>query len=183
MICIGTAAALLVSAGLTYRFLSPDSVFHILDHPNARSLHCRAIPRSGGIAIVIGIGVAAVLTRLDQTLPEAAPGLVAGCLLITLISFLEDRWGVAAPFRLLAHFLAALLLVRGGLSLATLQVPGLVVTWPAWLAIAATLLFVTWMVNLYNFMDGMDGLAGGMAVCSASARSPFSATAPGIPCS
>jgi UDP-N-acetylmuramyl pentapeptide phosphotransferase/UDP-N-acetylglucosamine-1-phosphate transferase len=164
MIWIGTAAAFLVSAWLTYRFLRPRSVFHILDQPNPRSLHVRAVPRSGGVAIVTGVGVAAIFTRLDQTLPAAAAGLVAGWLLITLISFVEDRWGVAAPVRLLFHCLAALLLVRGGLSLATVHVPGLVVVWPTWLATSATLLFVAWMINLYNFMDGMDGLAGGMAV-------------------
>jgi UDP-N-acetylmuramyl pentapeptide phosphotransferase/UDP-N-acetylglucosamine-1-phosphate transferase len=161
---MGIAAALLVSAGLTHRFLRSGSVFHILDHPNARSLHIRAVPRSGGIAIVTGIVVAGAFTRLDQVLPDTAPGLFAGGILVAVISLCEDRWGVAAPVRLLFHFLAALLLVRGGLSLATFHVPGIVVEWPAWLATLATLLFVVWMINLYNFMDGMDGLAGGMAM-------------------
>jgi UDP-N-acetylmuramyl pentapeptide phosphotransferase/UDP-N-acetylglucosamine-1-phosphate transferase len=62
------------------------------------------------------------------------------------------------------HFLVALLLVYGGYAIDALELPGL--RWPLapWLGAAITCLYVVWLINLYNFMDGMDGFAGGMAV-------------------
>ena len=59
---------------------------------------------------------------------------------------------------------AALLLYLGGLRWAQIGLPGLDAALPDWLALGLTLLYIVWMINLYNFMDGMDGFAGGMAV-------------------
>ena len=66
--------------------------------------------------------------------------------------------------RLLAHALAAALLLGAGLRLNMIELPGLLLILPSWLAILLSLVFIVWMINLYNFMDGMDGFAGGMAV-------------------
>jgi len=66
--------------------------------------------------------------------------------------------------RLPGHLVAAALLVIGGLFLPGFSLPGLAWYWPEWLGILFSLLFLVWMINLYNFMDGMDGFAAGMAV-------------------
>jgi UDP-N-acetylmuramyl pentapeptide phosphotransferase/UDP-N-acetylglucosamine-1-phosphate transferase len=157
-------ASMLISAGLTVLFSREGSPLHILDHPNDRSLHERPMPRSGGPAMVLAIFIAGGVAGMAGPLMGSAPGLLPGFALVAGISFLEDRWGIPPQIRLLVHFGAALLLVRGGLTLATLQVPGLDIEWPLWLATLATVLYVTWMANLYNFMDGIDGLASGAAV-------------------
>jgi UDP-N-acetylmuramyl pentapeptide phosphotransferase/UDP-N-acetylglucosamine-1-phosphate transferase len=79
---------------------------------------------------------------------------------VTVISFLEDRFGVHQTVRLAAHLLAAVLLILSGYVPSVLELPGL-----PWACSGFTIIIgVVWMVNLYNFMDGMDGFAGGMAV-------------------
>lgn len=120
----------------------------VLDHPNERSLHQRPVPRTGGIGVLLGIALAA---------PAAAPGLPwmlwAALLLVVGVSFLDDVRGLPAGWRLLAH------LAAGYAVGAVLLYPdfGLAAALPAALAIA-------WLCNLYNFMDGSDGLAGGMTL-------------------
>lgn len=73
-------------------------------------------------------------------------------LLVATISFLDDVKNLPVLLRLAVHGIAAFALVSGGLTL-----PGMIGAVVSWFAIV-------WMMNLYNFMDGMDGLAAGMAV-------------------
>lgn len=120
----------------------------ILDHPNERSLHQRPVPRTGGLGVTAGIAVSAPLASPIDWWP-----LWLGAALLVGVSFLEDLAGLPIVGRLVAHLLAAGVLVAGLLF----QDLG----W-GWAAVAV--MAVAWMVNLYNFMDGMDGLAGGMAV-------------------
>lgn len=120
----------------------------VLDHPNERSLHQRPVPRMGGIGVAIGI--AASVPLVSQL--EWWPLWLGACILVG-ISFLDDLIGLPIIGRLLVHFVAAGGVVAGLLLTHTGVGWGL-------LAIVA----IVWMTNLYNFMDGMDGLAGGMAL-------------------
>jgi UDP-GlcNAc:undecaprenyl-phosphate/decaprenyl-phosphate GlcNAc-1-phosphate transferase len=113
-----------------------------LDRPNARSLHAQAVPRGGGLAIWAG-WFAGVLW-----LPGAKVWLTPLLALIA-ISLLDDRRGVHPALRLAVHVAAAA---------AWVWLAG-----PALDPVVAVLLIV-WMANLYNFMDGSDGLAGTMTV-------------------
>ena len=135
----------------------------LLDLPNDRSLHVSATPRSGGLGMMAGLATGYLLARTAISLPEAGWVLLA-LLLIAGISFFDDWYRLAPLLRLLAHTLAAGLLVfPAGYALGIFLLPG--VSWhaPIWLLDVFSLLFIVWMVNLYNFMDGMDGFAGGMA--------------------
>ncbi len=153
-----------ISAGLTRRFCNPASRLHILDHPNERSLHTRPTPRSGGVAILAAIatGMFGLAWRFQDL--SRLPWIVAGMLLIAAVSFVDDRRRLPVIERLLAHLLGASLLLGGGLLLRGFALPGAAWDFPSWLGFGISMLFVVWMVNLYNFMDGMDGFAGGMAV-------------------
>ena len=115
-----------------------------MDHPNARSLHETPTPRVGGLGIMAGVGAASVWLA-DGAL---APVMLAGFALAVL-SVLDDVRGLPVVLRFLAHFVAA-----AGCLLA-LGLTG-------W-ALVGAMFAVVWMTNLYNFMDGADGLAGGMA--------------------
>jgi UDP-N-acetylmuramyl pentapeptide phosphotransferase/UDP-N-acetylglucosamine-1-phosphate transferase len=157
-------AAFVVSALLTRRFCNPSSRWHVLDHPNERSLHTRPTPRTGGVAIFGSLIVAfAWWLPWTGTMPLLY-GLGAGAGLVAVLSFLDDRTGLPVRIRLAGHVVAAVLVVGGGIYLPEISVPGLVSQMPGWFGKAFSLLFLIWMINLYNFMDGMDGLAGGMAV-------------------
>lgn len=118
-----------------------------LDHPNQRSLHTTPIPRTGGLGVVAGVAVG--WAAVGGSLPAALWG---GAALLAALSFADDRYGLPTSVRFLAHIAAAVWLA------AALGTGWNLWLWP--LAVAA----IVWMTNLYNFMDGSDGLAGGMAL-------------------
>ena len=158
------AAGFIISARLTRRFCNPASRLHIVDHPNERSLHSRPTPRSGGIAIfaAIIIGMAGVSWWFQGY--SHLVWIAAGMLLVAGVSYVDDRQGLPVLYRLVVHLLAAGILLWGGYLLSAVTLPGAAWTLPMGVGAGLTLLYVVWMVNLYNFMDGMDGFAGGMAV-------------------
>jgi UDP-GlcNAc:undecaprenyl-phosphate GlcNAc-1-phosphate transferase len=117
-----------------------------LDQPNARSLHDRPVPRTGGIAIAAGLGAACAMHW-----PGFGPVLAAAALL-GAISFVDDVRHLPVAVRLSAHVAAA------AVALASEVYTGSI------LVFLVLLLAVAWTANLYNFMDGSDGLAGGMTV-------------------
>lgn len=138
--------------------------FSLLDHPNARSLHDQPVPRSGGLAIWAGIVVGGLLMLAWQGGRAELAWLGAGTLLVGIISLIDDRSHVPAGVRLLVHLAAGGLLITGGLGLRSLVFPWITIELSTGISIILTLIIITWMINLYNFMDGIDGLAGGMAV-------------------
>lgn len=165
MIFILMMVAFLVSVLLTWHFSRPKAIFYVLDEPNARSLHSRPIPVSGGIAILVGLTVSALLAYWYYIPTQEFIWICLSGLLIALISLIDDCRHVAALYRLIVHFVAAaLLLWQSDFWLTRLVLPGFSWAWLPFLQVSASFLFVVWMVNLYNFMDGMDGFAGGMAV-------------------
>lgn len=116
-----------------------------MDHPNARSLHDTPTPRIGGLGIMAGVAVASVWLADAAVLP-----VVLGAFALAGVSLADDVRGLPVRVRFLAHFVAAAgCLFALGLT--------------GWMLLAGTLA-VVWMTNLYNFMDGSNGLAGGMAV-------------------
>lgn len=118
----------------------------ILDYPNSRSLHVKPVPRIGGLGLMLGVVVSWWL--FSNNLPVAV-----WCSVIALIaiSTADDLWHMPVWGRLCVHGLAAAVF-----SWLTFNAHG----WPIHLSF---ILVIIWMTNLYNFMDGSDGLAGGMA--------------------
>lgn len=117
-----------------------------LDVPNERSIHVKPIPRSGGLAIVMG---SCISWTLLQTIPWM---LILSCLGLTLLSWFDDRFSLSVLIRLAIQSAIIALFVSGNI------IP--------FAFLSALLLFalIIWSSNLYNFMDGSDGLAGGMAI-------------------
>ncbi|MEK7816343.1 MAG: hypothetical protein AAB294_05940 [Pseudomonadota bacterium] len=133
-------------------------------------MHNQPMPCSGGLAILVAIYLcfAVALTLLgswDSNLPLLA---MAG-LLVVVVSFIDDRFTVPVHYRLAIHLIVAAILVYAGFRIEQIELPGLVWVMSPLISGVVTLLYVTWMINLYNFMDGMDGLAAGMAVIGFSA--------------
>ncbi len=117
-----------------------------IDQPNQRSLHTGAIPRVGGLVLVGSAVIAISIVAQDvQVITVVAFGLM-------LVSALDDRRGLSVPTRLLAQLLAASVAAYTLLPAAS------------WWGLCLVAVAIVWAMNLYNFMDGADGLAGGMAV-------------------
>ena len=117
-----------------------------LDRPNERSLHKDPVPRTGGLAIVLGTGAGFSLGAGSLWLPAAC------ALFLAAVSLIDDLRSLPTLARLAAHLLASTLVAWYLLSpMAAFE-------------LALVVLAVVWLSNLYNFMDGADGLAGGMAL-------------------
>lgn len=134
-----------------------------MDHPNARSLHATPTPRIGGLGILAGLAVASAWLGDAALLPA-----MLGALALAAVSLADDVRGLPVWVRFLAHFAAA---------------AGCLLAWgiAGWPLLAGTLA-VVWMTNLYNFMDGANGLAGGMATIGfgALALAAWLGGAPGL---
>jgi UDP-N-acetylmuramyl pentapeptide phosphotransferase/UDP-N-acetylglucosamine-1-phosphate transferase len=157
-------AFMLAALGVRY-LIRPYAAFAILDHPNERSLHARPTPRTGGLALLagLGLGVASALA-LRRVADTRLLWFAFGTLLVGGVSFADDRYRLAPTPRFLLHAAAAGLVLLGGWTPGELGLPFGSWAWPKLVAWGFTFCFVIWMINLYNFMDGMDGFAGGMAV-------------------
>lgn len=155
--------AFVLSGGLTY-WLARSSGSWGLDYPNERSLHSIPVPRTGGLAIVVAIMLSAALAFLFARAHTPTLWLMLGLAAVGIVSLYDDRFGLNVGFRLAAHVIAALCLVWAGLYIEEVIFPGGSWNVPAAIGVGVSVLFIVWMINLYNFMDGMDGLAAGMAV-------------------
>ena len=138
----------------------------LIDIPNARSSHSVPTPRGGGVAIVLSFLVALPILFVSDQLPHAVfwALMVAGAA-VALLGFLDDHGHIAARWRLLGHFSAAawVLFWLGGLP--PLMLPGIVIDL-GWVGHVLAVFYLVWMLNLYNFMDGIDGLASIEAMCA-----------------
>jgi len=158
------ALAFFSAALLAQSLCRPGSKLYILDHPNRRSLHESATPRGGGLAIFVAVIISGTIAAALYGTSSDLLWLGIAALMIAGVSFLDDWLTINLGYRIAVHFFAAYLIIREGLALESLALPGVVWPFPEPVATAFSLLFVVWMVNLYNFMDGMDGFAAGMAV-------------------
>lgn len=141
--------AALVALLLTRFLLSNKAANKMQDTPNERSLHSTPVPRIGGIGLMAG-----ALSGWALMFNSLAWWVVLPLFILFAISLLDDIRSLNVSQRLLAHLIAAALLVSGS---------GLFAQHGVLIAVTV-LLFTVWMTNLYNFMDGSNGLAGGMAL-------------------
>ncbi len=165
MIFLLIAICVAISAWLICLLLSnPSSIFYVLDDPTHRSLHDVPKPRTGGIAIFISIFATWLIIALTQDVEKFIYYVLVGLCLLSVISYIDDRYSIPQIWRLLIHILAAILLVLSGIGLSAsdIQVDKFIDN--TFVLNGLTILVVVWCINLYNFMDGMDGLAGGMGV-------------------
>ncbi|MFW0886796.1 UNVERIFIED_CONTAM: glycosyltransferase family 4 protein [Pseudomonas sp. JL1] len=138
----------------------------IIDIPNARSSHTVPTPRGGGVAIVLSFLLALPLLALADFLPWPTMWAMLGAgTAIAVLGFLDDHGHIAARWRLLGHFAASVwaLYWLGGLPALTFFGFKLEL---AWLGHVLAVFYLVWMLNLYNFMDGIDGIASVEAICA-----------------
>jgi UDP-N-acetylmuramyl pentapeptide phosphotransferase/UDP-N-acetylglucosamine-1-phosphate transferase len=174
-------AVAVLSWGATGRVVAWLRRRAILDRPNARSSHVVPTPRGGGLGalppVLLGWGFLTLLPGADA-LQGAA---ILGALLLAAISWRDDRGHVPVRLRLLAQLVATVpvaLLLPGPVAQGWL---------PGWLDLALAVVAWVWFTNLYNFMDGIDGITGiettalgiGLAAVAVAAG-PWIAAGPGL---
>ncbi|MDD2101075.1 MraY family glycosyltransferase [Pseudomonas putida] len=138
----------------------------IIDVPNARSSHTIPTPRGGGVAIVLTFLASLPFFGVLELVPWQQLVAIGGAgALVAVIGFMDDHGHIAARWRLLGHFGAAIWLLAwlGGLPPVTLFGMSLNLYWFGNLLAA---FYLVWLLNLYNFMDGIDGIASIEALCA-----------------
>jgi Fuc2NAc and GlcNAc transferase len=138
----------------------------VLDIPNERSSHLEARPRGGGLAIA-GVSLAGLLA-LQLSRPQAdwrlLAGYFAGALIVAGVSWLDDLRSMSWVARLGAQSAAALVVIASGGYFRGVGLPGVSELQLGWLGLPLTFLWIVGLTNAYNFMDGIDGLAGSQAL-------------------
>src|SRR5665213_1414970 len=158
-------ASFFASYVLTAWMLRHSRMRQIVDRPNSRSSHSTPTPRGGGLSmVVVTTGGVAILYGTRMIPSPLAIVLVLGGMSIAAVGFWDDVRSAPVAVRMTVHFGAAVLAVyclgspsalRVGHSIVTLGVFGPVIS----------VLAVVWILNLFNFMDGIDGIAASEAVC------------------
>jgi UDP-GlcNAc:undecaprenyl-phosphate/decaprenyl-phosphate GlcNAc-1-phosphate transferase len=143
-----------------------------LDVPNHRSSHTRPTPRLGGLGVVAAFVLLLPLLWV-MLLPDSNNWLFAtrfglailGYVVIALVGLIDDLRRIGPLTKYLGQFLAALIAIWSGVTFLYLQIPflgRLDLGWAGGITGAAlTILWLTGFSNIFNFMDGIDGLAGG----------------------
>lgn len=158
---IGAFAVAVITTGLMRRYaLRRD----LIDVPNFRSSHVSPTPRGGGVGIVTAFfGSVLLLTDLRLIDTGILRALLIGGGAMALLGFLDDCWHLRASVRFIVQVVAALsvVIMLGGIPESALARWGL---HGVWIGGLISLLALVWVTNLFNFMDGIDGIAGSEAV-------------------
>lgn len=176
-----TAAALI----LTYAVRRLALRLQWLDQPGEGRVHHRPFPRIGGLAIYVtfvGVLLAATWLLDDLSFERKFLGLIVGAGLITLVMFIDDVRGLPPLPKFVAQVAAAGVAVAFGIFIEFVRDPfgGSVsflegvftymdghIFFPYWLSVIVTLFWIVGMMNAINFVDGYDGLAGGLSFIGA----------------
>ena len=183
------ALVLLVTAAVTY-LLTPlvrrvAVATRAIHEPRARDTHTEPTPLLGGLAmyggLVAGLLIASRLSFLQDPFQTAGSKSEAGLLLagglVVVIGFVDDRWGLSAISKLAGQVAAAGILVWSGQALPWLPLPsGGVFTLESDLSVTLTILIIVVTINAINFIDGLDGLAAGIVAVAAMSFLVYSYT-------
>ncbi len=174
----------LVAAGVLAFLATPPvraaaAHWDILDKPDRhRKLHRRLVPLWGGLVIFVAIvgGLAAALAWTaagreifayrQEVFGQRLPALLLAGAILAAVGLLDDRFRIPPKVKLLGHLSAAAVAVAAGFRVEEVILPftqRTLVVWP-WLGCGFSLLWLTFMTNAFNFIDGLDGLATGQAV-------------------
>jgi UDP-GlcNAc:undecaprenyl-phosphate GlcNAc-1-phosphate transferase len=160
----GAAIALLIVVLLTPAVGGMARILGVVDNPDERRLNRRPIPRLGGLAIFMGILVPA-LAFLD--LSTEMRGILLGAAVACVVGAIDDFRGLAPVPKLAGQVLAAAIPAAFGVWIDHFTLPFLgAVDVPPWIGVPLTILWIVAVMNMVNFLDGMDGLASGVCAIS-----------------
>lgn len=143
---------------MTRILVSSSLPFTSLDVPGERSLHSRPTPRLGGVAILIGALAGWALLHATMPLVREFVFLAGAAVIVAAVSVADDFLTLSQIGRFAVHLIACALAIFGTVYEGT-----------SWQLLAFYAIATIWLINLYNFMDGMDGFSGGMTVIGFSA--------------
>jgi UDP-GlcNAc:undecaprenyl-phosphate GlcNAc-1-phosphate transferase len=163
--------ALVVSFLLTGASLRFSLKRRLLDVPNDRSSHRVPKPRLGGVAITVAFYLSCLVMVRAGANPFPTTTIAAGVFgagaVIALLGLADDLRGLNAPVKLFGQLLASALVVASGVVLEEMKLPLIGTIELGVIAVPFTVLWIIAIVNFYNFIDGIDGLAAGTGMIAA----------------
>jgi UDP-GlcNAc:undecaprenyl-phosphate GlcNAc-1-phosphate transferase len=155
LVALGVVLALTPAVGEVARFLG------VVDRPGEqRKIHRRPVPRLGGLALFLGLLVPA-LAFLDLSGPYR--GILLGAAVAMVVGLVDDFRGLPWWAKLAGQFGAAAVAIGFGVTIDRFTFPVVgIQSLPEWLAVGGTFLWIVAVMNMVNFLDGMDGLAAGI---------------------
>ena len=166
-------ASALVFTLVLVPYLSRLAIRHgYVDKPNARKVHNRPMPRLGGVAIFLAFYATLALVAL--LFPELLDRfvildrqnllLILGSLVAFGVGLADDFKGLRARKKLVFQIVAAGLAYLGGVRVETIGFYSLFQLDLGWLSPFITMFWIVLVINAYNLIDGLDGLAGGVGI-------------------
>jgi UDP-GlcNAc:undecaprenyl-phosphate GlcNAc-1-phosphate transferase len=174
-------AALLTSLG-TQAMRKVALRFNIADHPNERRINTQPVPRAGGLSVAVVftlVGGALILlapqlqispgSGAERLTDQGAAALLGGTLIAGIIGFIDDRYDLRARWQIIGQLLISLIPIAFGLRILFVSNPfgAGVLLFPDAVALGVTIFWTLGMQNSMNFIDGLDGLSGGISLLAA----------------
>ena len=154
------AAVAVLSFGLTRALIPVLTRKALIDHPNERSSHVAPTPRGGGWAIVLPVLAIMIFKLMTDGWPNVSWTIIFGAVALAGVSWVDDMRSLSVRVRLLVQ-LAAVTAVIGMIPSAIVEQLPIVLTV---LFMVGFILGWVWFINLYNFMDGIDGITGAQTI-------------------
>lgn len=160
MVYLTLGICFLASLGLTPIVRKLAIRIGATDEPNERKVHKTKMPRMGGLAIYLSFMLGMLILRPDSsyTLP-----ILIGSVIIIITGILDDMYSLSAKVKIVAHLLAAIVIVASGINVSFINLPFNGVLYLGWFSIPLTLLWIMGITNAINLIDGLDGLAAGVS--------------------
>jgi len=173
--------AMLLSVLMTPLVVRLARVLNILDAPGVRKVHARAIPRIGGMAIMLAMLSVAIPTLLmSNVIGEAFRkfqtqmiALLVGSVFMFVVGVIDDIWDLRVRAKLLAQIVAAVGVCAVGIRIDDTGINGLFTLEFGWVAWPITILWIIGITNAVNLIDGLDGLAAGIAAVTCGVTAIF----------
>lgn len=142
----------------------------LMDTPNDRTSHVGLVPSLGGVAIFTGVILGSTLFMTPDHLEGPLRYIVAAIFILFLIGQKDDIIGISPIKKLFAEILAALILiVLGNFRFTTLFGLGGIHEIPVWASLILSLIVYVGIINAFNLIDGIDGLASGTGIMASFA--------------
>lgn len=163
-IAVGSFA---VALAFTWLVAKNASRLGLMDVPNVRSSHKLITPRGGGLGIVAGVATGILLLAAFGSPPSRPLEiLLLGAAAITVLGLIDDLHPLPAAYRLIGHVVVSTAVVISLGGVGRLPLPPPLDVSIGWVGAPFTVLWLVSVTNFFNFMDGIDGLAGGQTVAS-----------------
>ncbi|HET6229098.1 MAG TPA: MraY family glycosyltransferase [Longimicrobiaceae bacterium] len=169
------ATALLASFFLTPRVIRGAEKRGLFDDPSApRRVHSSPVPRLGGLAVfaamLIGLGAAKLVAPHGLMVgTRLYVGFLAGAAILLAAGLVDDIRGIRPATKMAAQVAAALVVYACGFRIDLLTLGGATYLATGWLSLPLTVLWIVGVTNAFNLMDGLDGLATGIAIVALTA--------------